>query len=198
MQKGGKVDEAFRALKEFADLCPDQDEIRLMLAEQLTKADRKTEAIEQLQTLHERYDSEGRASEAAATAARMRSIDPKVEPRSSGGGRRKTSSGDLIFIDLDTPSGSGSYTRPLTPPTPRTSCAGNRSQCDAAPVQAPEPDLDSSWNPLLESESEPEIEDDRRSRRSSRKSNLDDADIVDRIADVDASPRHRSPTSLRR
>ena len=62
MQKGGKVDEAFRALKEFADLCPDQDEIRLMLAEQLTKADRKTEAIEQLQTLHERYDSEGRAS----------------------------------------------------------------------------------------------------------------------------------------
>ena len=76
MQKAGNVDEAFRALKEFADLCPDQDEIRLMLADQLTKADRKTEAIEQLQTLHARYDSEGRASEAAATATRMRAIDP--------------------------------------------------------------------------------------------------------------------------
>ncbi|HTE46942.1 MAG TPA: tetratricopeptide repeat protein, partial [Gemmatimonadaceae bacterium] len=103
MQQAGKVDEAFRALKEFADLCPDQDEIRLMLADQLTKADRKDEAIEQLQTLHERYDGEGRAREAAATADRIRAIDPAVEPRSAGGGRRKTTSGDLIFLDLDEP-----------------------------------------------------------------------------------------------
>src|SRR6478736_6615364 len=45
MQKAGKVDESFRALKEFADLCPDQDEIRLTLADQLIKANRKDEAI---------------------------------------------------------------------------------------------------------------------------------------------------------
>jgi len=32
MQKVGKLDEAFRALKEFADLCPGQDDVRLMLA----------------------------------------------------------------------------------------------------------------------------------------------------------------------
>ena len=144
MQKGGKVDEAFRALKEFADLCPDQDEIRLMLAEQLTKADRKSEAIEQLQTLHERYDSEGRASEAAATASRMRSIDPSVEPRSSGGGRRKTTSGDLIFIDLDSPSLSGSYVRQRTPP--------------AVPEvirRAPEPELEADLDEPLDSELDP-------------------------------------------
>ena len=49
MQKGGKLDEAFRALKEFADLCPDQDDIRLMLADQFAKKNRKGEAIEQLQ-----------------------------------------------------------------------------------------------------------------------------------------------------
>src|SRR5215207_9337420 len=104
MQKAGKVDEAFRALKEFADLCPDQDEIRLMLADQLTKADRKPEAIEQLQMLHERYDGDGRAGDAAATADRMRAIDPAVEPRSAA----KTVSGrkgpDLVFLDLDAPS----------------------------------------------------------------------------------------------
>ncbi|MEP6493821.1 MAG: tetratricopeptide repeat protein [bacterium] len=111
MQKAGKVDEAFRALKEFADLCPDQDEIRLMLADQLTKADRKPEAIEQLQTLHERYDGEGRSREAAATAERIRAINPAVEPRSAGGGRRKSSSGDLIFLDLDEPP------RQSTPPS---------------------------------------------------------------------------------
>src|SRR5437764_913855 len=62
MQKSGKVDEAFRALKEFADLCPDQDEIRLMLADQLTKADRKSEGVEQLQILYARYQTEGRSA----------------------------------------------------------------------------------------------------------------------------------------
>ena len=51
MQKVGKLDEAFRALKEFADLCPGQDDVRLMLAEQLARADRKPEALEQLEIL---------------------------------------------------------------------------------------------------------------------------------------------------
>src|SRR4051794_10811702 len=117
MQKSGKVDEAFRALKEFADLCPDQDEIRLMLADQLTKANRKSEAIEQLQMLYQRYDADGRESEATATAARMRAIDPSVEPRSEAGSHRSTSSADLIFLDLDTPlpRPSGAFERPPTP-----------------------------------------------------------------------------------
>ncbi len=101
MQKAGKVDEAFRALKEFADLCPDQHEIRLMLADQLTKAGRMGEAVDQLQTLYERYDSEGRLGEAAATAERMWAIDPSAEPRSSAGGTHKAHGGDLVFLDLD-------------------------------------------------------------------------------------------------
>src|SRR6476469_7008896 len=54
MQKGGKIDEAFRALKEFADLCPDQDDIRLLLADQLSKQERGSEALDQLQVLYER------------------------------------------------------------------------------------------------------------------------------------------------
>jgi len=83
MQKSGKVDEAFRALGEFADLCPDQDEIRLTLAEQLMRAGRKDDAIEQLQVLHERLDSEGRGHDARAVVDRMRAIDPTVEPRKS-------------------------------------------------------------------------------------------------------------------
>src|SRR5690242_2203071 len=111
MQQAGKVDEAFRALNEFADLCPDQHEIRLMLAEQLTKLDRKEEAIEQLQILYQRYDSEDRRADATATANRIRSIDPTVEPR-SGGARQATSGSDLVFLDLDAPA------RPRTPPAP--------------------------------------------------------------------------------
>jgi len=98
MQKAGQIDEAFRALKEFADLCPDQDDIRLMLAEQLTKENRQDEALEQLQRLHDKLDSEGRTAEARATVDRMKSIDPEAVPRKSGSFRSQKSS-DLIFLD---------------------------------------------------------------------------------------------------
>jgi tetratricopeptide (TPR) repeat protein len=102
MRKAGNHDEAFRALEEFADLAPDQHEIRQMLADQLIKAGRKVEAIEQLQLLHERYDGDGRDSDAKAVAARLLSLDPNAKPRSNGGLQKRPSS-DLVFIDLDEP-----------------------------------------------------------------------------------------------
>ncbi|MBM3907882.1 MAG: tetratricopeptide repeat protein [Gemmatimonadetes bacterium] len=106
MQKAGKKDEAFRALKEFADLCPDQDDVRLMLADQLLKADRKGEAVEQLLTLLELYQSSGRATEADATQERIRAIDPDATPRTAARKSvesKATAHDDLIFIDLDAP-----------------------------------------------------------------------------------------------
>ena len=99
MQKSGKIDEAFRALKEFADLCPDQDDIRLLLADQLSKQERGQEAIEQLQMLYERYSAQGRDLEARATVDRMKAIDPAVKPRASTASTSR--SNDLIFLDLD-------------------------------------------------------------------------------------------------
>jgi tetratricopeptide (TPR) repeat protein len=103
MQKTGKFDEAFRALKEFADLCPDQDDIRLLLADQLSKKGRGEEAIEQLQLLYERYTHEGRNTEAQATVQRMKAIDPMAAPREPGEARRPAA-GDLVFLDVnDTP-----------------------------------------------------------------------------------------------
>jgi tetratricopeptide (TPR) repeat protein len=115
MQKGGRLDEAFRALKEFADLCPDQDDIRLMLADQLVKKDRKGEAIEQLQMLYERYQSEGRSSEARATVDRMKAIDPNVEPQAPGE-RAAPKSGDLIFLDVGFDAPTAPTARPSRPP----------------------------------------------------------------------------------
>lgn len=103
MQKTGQLEEAFRALKEFADLVPDQDDIRLMLAEQLTKADKQAEALEQLQLLYARYTSEGRAGEAEATSKRMKAIDPAAVPKSAAGEVRSKTD-ELVFIDLDAPS----------------------------------------------------------------------------------------------
>ena len=99
MHRAGKDSDAFKALQEFADLCPGQDDIRLMLADQLAKAGKTVEAIEQLQILHESLDAEGRTAEAEATIERMRSLDPAVEPR-----RSKTpvsrDSGGLVFLDV--------------------------------------------------------------------------------------------------
>src|SRR4051812_42884873 len=100
MQKGGKFDEAFRALKEFADLCPDQDDIRLMLADQLSKKGKSAEAIEQLQMLYVRYTHEGRDTEARAAVDRMKAIDPTAEPRTDGAAPNR-SVGDLVFLDLN-------------------------------------------------------------------------------------------------
>ncbi|MCC7322642.1 MAG: tetratricopeptide repeat protein, partial [Gemmatimonadaceae bacterium] len=99
MQKAGHVDEAFRALKEFADLCPDQDDIRLMLAEWLNKENRKSEAIEQLEVLYGKLESEGRQAEARATIDRIKAIDPNVTPRQSGQWHAQKSN-DLVFLDL--------------------------------------------------------------------------------------------------
>src|SRR5688572_16452686 len=99
MHKAGRDTDAFKALEEFADLCPGQDDIRLMLAEQLAKAGKTAEAVEQLQILHESLDAEGRTSEAQAAVKRMHMLDPNVEPRRSNS-PREAQSGGLVFLDL--------------------------------------------------------------------------------------------------
>ena len=99
MHRAGKDTDAFKALEEFADLCPGQDDIRLMLADQLARAGKSVEAIEQLQILHESLDAEGRTAEAEATVERIRTLDPSVQPRRSDSPRQKDTGG-LVFLDV--------------------------------------------------------------------------------------------------
>jgi tetratricopeptide (TPR) repeat protein len=154
MQKGGKLDEAFRALKEFADLCPDQDDIRLMLADQLVKKNRKGEAIEQLQTLYERYESEGRSSEARATVDRMKAIDPDVEPQAPGE-RAAPKSGDLIFLDVGFDAPAHPKMRPSRPaeehPRPKPPPKAPPARRPSEPVRRPSLD----GLPMLDAEPPP-------------------------------------------
>jgi tetratricopeptide (TPR) repeat protein len=131
MQTGGQLDEAFRALKEFADLCPDQDDIRLMLADQLSKKDRKGEALEQLQVLYQKFEQEGRGADMRATVDRMRAIDPAAEPK-SGSGPRNPKSTDLVFLDL---SDGGAAAGRAAPPAPVAPAA----QPVAPPAAKPRP-----------------------------------------------------------
>ncbi len=116
-QKDGDLNEAFRALSEFADLCPDQDDIRLMLADQLAKEGRTAEALDQLQTLYDRYTAEGNTASANATAARMRDLDPAAEPVASRGPAVHRKSSDLVFLDLDDAATGSRKATPLGGPT---------------------------------------------------------------------------------
>ncbi len=100
MERSGDITEAFRALKEFADLCPGQDDVRLMLAEQLARAGWTDEALDQLQTVYEAMLADDRAAEAAATLERIRTLDPAFEPR-AGRSRREEKREGLVFIDLE-------------------------------------------------------------------------------------------------
>jgi tetratricopeptide (TPR) repeat protein len=133
MQKVGKLDEAFRALKEFADLCPGQDDVRLMLAEQLARADRKPEALEQLQLLYDTLEAEGRTTEATAAVERMKTIDPSFTPKKTVTPRRSKKDG-LVFLDLGYDDG---VPREKTPVA-----AGEASRAEAQSTSpTPEPGL---------------------------------------------------------
>lgn len=140
MQRAGHIEDAFRALAELADLCPDQEDIRLMLADQLARKDRKSEAIGQLQQLYQKLQSEGRSREARATADRMRAIDPDVAPR-EGMITPTRKRGDLVFLDV-------SYDAPDRPATNASPMGGavpgksNVSSVDGLPLIAPEDDLE--------------------------------------------------------
>jgi len=105
MQKAGQIEDAFHALKEFADLSPDNEEIRLLLAEQLKNAARTDEAREQLAKLYQDVLATGDNRRARKTLERMRAIDPDYEiahdtpaPEQKS---KKQKSSDIVFIDLD-------------------------------------------------------------------------------------------------
>jgi tetratricopeptide (TPR) repeat protein len=99
-QKAGNLDDAFKALKEFAELVPDQYDVRLMLADQLVKASRKDEAIAQLQLGYTQASADGDESAAKDLAAKMKEIDPAVEPMAAGRSE-ESGGGGLVFLDLD-------------------------------------------------------------------------------------------------
>jgi hypothetical protein len=118
MQKAGMWEEAFAALEEFANLCPDQDDVRLMLAEQLTRKHKHSEALEQLQILYGKYRAEDRTTEANATLERMRALDPDVVPQETRHATPEKGS-DLIFLQVsyDEPEalGKDAGARPMAP-----------------------------------------------------------------------------------
>jgi len=83
MQKAGKIQQAFSALKEFTDISPESDDLRKMLEEHLKM-----------------YGAPERRSMAGGRPSST--LPPIIETPKDP--RRKTSS--LVFLDLDAPAGS--------------------------------------------------------------------------------------------
>ncbi len=99
-QKAGNFDDAFKALKEFTNLVPGQHDVRLMLADQLVKAARKDEAIEQLQLGYQQTEADGDSEAGEKFVAKMKELDPDIEPRSAKA-EAAASGGGLVFLDVD-------------------------------------------------------------------------------------------------
>ncbi len=103
MKKAGQVDDAFNALKEFADLSPDNEEIRLLLAEQLKAAARTEEAQQQLAALYHELEAKGDKQRSRSTLDKIKAIDPDFDAGAAPKPEVKEAAkpGELVFLDLD-------------------------------------------------------------------------------------------------
>ncbi len=133
MQKAGKIDHAFAALKEFTDISPESANLREMLSEHLKMYG---------------ADPGKRASSVGGRAT----PPPKPPPRPGGeeqdltkSGKRKTSS--LVFLDLDEPRGPKGAKAPAAAPSAPKPPAAAPPEPPPAPVGekliedvVPEPD----------------------------------------------------------
>ncbi|MDB4950159.1 MAG: Tetratricopeptide repeat-containing protein, partial [Gemmatimonadetes bacterium] len=79
MQRGGKLDASFEALKEFADLSPTDTDVRRLLADQLASHGRKPEAVEQYRFLVGQAEDKGAAAVAEELRAAIRALDPDAD-----------------------------------------------------------------------------------------------------------------------
>jgi tetratricopeptide (TPR) repeat protein len=79
MKRAGNLDASFDALKEFADLSPEDTDVRKLLADQLLSHDRKDQAVEQLRVLRGAYEQRGDAAAAEAVREQIQAVAPGAD-----------------------------------------------------------------------------------------------------------------------
>lgn len=139
MNQVHQLDEAFKAVKAFADQFPGNQEIRLMLSDLLRASSRTTEAREQLQKLSEDLEARGDAAGARKTRERLQAIAELPEDAAPSKPRR----GDLVFLDIgvDVPTPK----KPVTPssaPARRSTVRTPRPTMRTTPMIPPEALID--------------------------------------------------------
>jgi tetratricopeptide (TPR) repeat protein len=136
----GQLDQAFQAVKLFADQFSGSQEIRSMLVELLRATSRGDEAREQLEKMAHDLEASGDKAGARKTRERLHGTEAEHPPTpatpTAGGPPRR---GDLVFLDtgVDVPT---SPSRPAPVP-PRPLKEPPRPAQKAAPPPTPEPEI---------------------------------------------------------
>ena len=112
MNATSQLDEAFKAVKEFADKFSSNQDIRLMLVELLRAASRDDEAREQLEKMAQELEARGDNDGARKTRERLHAIDSSDGAEDDSSTHRKN---DLVFLDTGI---STIPPRPAPPPRP--------------------------------------------------------------------------------
>ena len=137
----GQLDQAFQAVKLFADQFSGSQEIRSMLVDLLRATSRGDEAREQLERMAQDLEAAGDKTGARKARERLQGIDadhaPPPPPPSSGPPKR----GDLVFLDtgMDIPT-----SPPKAQVYSRTSPEPPRQVKDIPPLPLDEPATDPS------------------------------------------------------
>jgi tetratricopeptide (TPR) repeat protein len=95
----GQLDEAFKALKDFAENFPGNKEIRLMLVELLRASSRTDEAREELEKLASDLEARGDTVGARRTLMKLQAMDLEESLPPADKPMLKNKSADLVFLD---------------------------------------------------------------------------------------------------
>jgi tetratricopeptide (TPR) repeat protein len=79
MQKGGNLDESFRALIEFCDLAPDDVQVRITVADRMVSHNRTQDAVKQLLVAYRQLSQTGEVDLANGVEKKILALDPSAD-----------------------------------------------------------------------------------------------------------------------
>lgn len=148
-----QLDEAFKAVKEFADQFPGNKEIRLMLSELLRASSRNEEAREQLEKLASDLEARGDTAGARKTLMRLQALDAEGNVAPSAPSLEsakpppiKVRSADLVFLDTSA-AGADATKAPQSPKAPLVDRSSRKTRAVPMPAARTKP---ASGLPLIE------------------------------------------------
>ncbi len=137
MQKAGELEEAFKALKKFAEMTPGQDEIWSVLAQHARASAKTADQKEQVEKLLGEFEAKERQHQRKSRASRHM-ITGEALPE-----EKPYKKGELIFLDVDEvspPRKGGAVAAPPAPPKPKPAPNVEWEPAPPRPKPAPKPE----------------------------------------------------------
>jgi tetratricopeptide (TPR) repeat protein len=126
MQRAGQLEEAFKALKKFAEMTPGQEDIWSVLAQQARATARTPEQKQQVDKLLAEFENKDRAHHRKSRLSRHMITGEELPEE------KPTRKGELIFLDVDAPPRGSAAAIPVPPP-PRA--APRRPAAEPEPLE---------------------------------------------------------------